>query len=175
MDYHNKKKFAKKKAKQLKLLRSLVIISGGQTGADQGGLRAAGRLNLNTGGYAPKGWMTEDGPAEWLNGFGLMVSNDFSYRERTKQNVKGSDLTLLFGNVKSPGSKLTAKYAKQLGVSLLVNPTVKELSKYLQKNKLRVINVAGSRESVSPGIKDRVTDLVYESIRDAWRAMGNPW
>ena len=38
------------------------IISGGQTGADYGALLAAHALGLETGGWAPKGWRTEDGP-----------------------------------------------------------------------------------------------------------------
>lgn len=38
------------------------IISGGQTGADQGGLDAGKALGLKTGGLMPKGWRTEAGP-----------------------------------------------------------------------------------------------------------------
>ena len=38
------------------------IISGFQTGADIGGILAAKRLGLETGGTMPKGFRTEDGP-----------------------------------------------------------------------------------------------------------------
>jgi Circularly permutated YpsA SLOG family len=34
------------------------IISGGQTGADQAGLRTAKRLGIETGGWMPQGWRT---------------------------------------------------------------------------------------------------------------------
>jgi hypothetical protein len=37
------------------------IISGGQTGSDQGGLEAGQKLGLETGGWIPKGWLTEIG------------------------------------------------------------------------------------------------------------------
>jgi hypothetical protein len=47
------------------------VISGGQTGADQGGLRAARACGIPTSGWAPKGWMTEAGPAPWLADWGL--------------------------------------------------------------------------------------------------------
>ncbi|HME98544.1 MAG TPA: putative molybdenum carrier protein, partial [Terriglobia bacterium] len=48
------------------------IISGGQTGADMGGLLAARELGIETGGMAPKGWLTENGPEEvLLRSFGL--------------------------------------------------------------------------------------------------------
>ena len=42
------------------------IISGGQTGADQGGLLAARKSGIQTGGWCPLGWRTELGPAPWL-------------------------------------------------------------------------------------------------------------
>ena len=38
----------------------LKIVSGGQTGADRGGLLAAMDLGLDWGGWAPKGWRSED-------------------------------------------------------------------------------------------------------------------
>jgi hypothetical protein len=48
------------------------VISGGQTGADQGGLRAAQACGIPTGGWAPRGWLTEAGPAPWLADWGLV-------------------------------------------------------------------------------------------------------
>jgi integrase len=38
------------------------VVTGGQAGADQGGLRAARAAGIATGGFAPKGWATEAGP-----------------------------------------------------------------------------------------------------------------
>lgn len=38
------------------------ITSGGQTGADQGGLRAGKALGLHTGSWMPRGFITLDGP-----------------------------------------------------------------------------------------------------------------
>lgn len=39
-----------------------MIVSGGQTGADQAGLDAAINLGIPYGGWIPKGRLTEDGP-----------------------------------------------------------------------------------------------------------------
>src|SRR4051794_20445226 len=39
------------------------VISGGQTGAAQAGLHAARRGGLPTGGWAPRGWLVENGTA----------------------------------------------------------------------------------------------------------------
>ncbi len=44
------------------------VISGGQTGADQAALRAARAAGIPTGGWAPLGWKTEEGPAPRLAG-----------------------------------------------------------------------------------------------------------
>src|SRR5262245_18082685 len=91
------------------------IISGGQTGADQGGLRAARRLDIPTGGWAPKGWLTEDGPAEeLLRSFGLREYSKSGHSARTKANVLEADATVIFGK-DSSGSQLTARECERTG------------------------------------------------------------
>ena len=42
----------------------LKIVSGAQTGVDQGGLLAAIDLGLEWGGWVPKGWRTENGTGD---------------------------------------------------------------------------------------------------------------
>lgn len=59
------------------------IISGGQTGADRGGLEAARTLGIPTGGTAPRGYLTETGPDESLREFGLTESKSSAYVVRT--------------------------------------------------------------------------------------------
>ena len=50
----------------------MKIISGGQTGADLGGLEGARDAGIETGGWAPAGYRTEIGDQEeLLKGFGL--------------------------------------------------------------------------------------------------------
>src|SRR5262249_29141313 len=70
------------------------IISGGQTGVDQGALCAARKAGFPTGGWAPKGWLTERGPAPWLAELGLLQHASPSYPLRTRANVAASDATL---------------------------------------------------------------------------------
>src|SRR5215468_8575886 len=90
------------------------IISGGQTGADQGGLLAARELGIPTGGTAPRGWQTETGPQEsLLKSFGLVGSRVPGYAARTRQNVLDADGTLLIGPCLSGGSALTATVARE--------------------------------------------------------------
>src|SRR4051812_38794183 len=57
-----------------------IVISGGQTGADIGALRAAKALGIATGGYAPLGWRTETGERPSLGiDYGLVESDSADY------------------------------------------------------------------------------------------------
>ena len=49
------------------VLQNVTIVSGGQTGVDRGALEAAVALGLEFGGWAPHGWIAEDGtiPAQY--------------------------------------------------------------------------------------------------------------
>ena len=76
---------------------SFKIVSGGQTGADQAGLLAARAAGIETGGWAPEGWDTEDGPAPWLEDFGLTECTVAGYPARTEANARDSDGTAWFG------------------------------------------------------------------------------
>src|SRR3546814_6084127 len=92
-----------------------LVISGGQTGADQGGLLGARDAGVRTGGTVPKGWRTEDGAASWLAEFGLVEGQGKSYSARTRANAAAADGTVLFGNHLSTGSALTERYCKDFG------------------------------------------------------------
>lgn len=91
------------------------VVSGGQTGADQAGLRAARSVGIPTGGWAPAGWMTEDGPAPRLAGFGLVELAEGGYPERTRANARDSTATVWFGNPDSTGGRTTLRACYRLG------------------------------------------------------------
>lgn len=158
----------------LKVPTLFCIVSGGQTGADQGGLFAAEVLELQTGGYAPKGWRTEAGPAEWLQTFDLIESDSEDYRRRTRANVAGSDATAIFGH-RSPGSNLTEEQCRLLGKPCLwVNiedgklPSDKSpmhVRLWLIRHKVGVLNVAGNRESKNPGIKELTKQFLIKVLK----------
>jgi len=58
-----------------------LIVSGGQTGADIAGLRAARALDIPTTGFMPKGWTTERGPKpEYAQKFGLLEWTSLTIR-----------------------------------------------------------------------------------------------
>ena len=151
-----------------------MVISGGQTGADQGGLLGTHDSGLRTGGTAPKGWRTEAGAAPWLANFGLVESDSISYSARTRANVEAADGTVLFGDPKSKGSKLTEQYCNDCGKPLLHIPysgehsdidyTAHTLANWLQQNRIDVLNVAGNRESGNLGIGDYVRHVISRTL-----------
>lgn len=84
------------------------IISGGQTGADLAGLWIAKIFAIPTGGHAPKHFFTQNGSQPNLETLFGLVEHSHGYRERTIENVKNSDVTLVFSkHLKSPGTVLT--------------------------------------------------------------------
>jgi hypothetical protein len=149
------------------------IISGGQTGADQGGLEAAERLKIATGGTMPKGFRTEVGPMPELAArFGLEALVSAEYPPRTRYNIVGSDGTIIFGSVEEPGSGLTKKMCKESHKPFLVIEEFDErdaemIVKFIGKYGIQVLNIAGNRESGRPGIQKRVRDFLVEALKDA--------
>lgn len=148
------------------------IISGGQTGADLGGLKAAKKLGIKTGGLAPKGYKTEIGNNPELSTvFGLAAAPTDDYNYRTAANVRGSHATVVFAtNAKSPGTKLTIKTCEASGKPfILINPFASDASVllttflagvYARYDRSLILNVAGNRESKSPGIESCVENLL---------------
>lgn len=87
-----------------------MIISGGQTGADRAALDAARQLGLETGGWAPRDYLTMNGPDPSLERYGLKQMPSPSYEERSKRNVDMSTGTVAFRRQHSPGTDNTIGY-----------------------------------------------------------------
>lgn len=131
----------------MKLVALERIISGGQTGIDQLRLEVARSLGILTGGVAPKGYVTEDGPNSLLRDrYGLTEHISSDYPPRTKANVQQSDGTVLFGKM-TGGTKLTVDACEKAGKLYITNPATDELRAWLIEHQIKVLNVAGSRGS----------------------------
>lgn len=142
------------------------IISGGQTGADQGGLFAGEAIGLETGGWVPKGCRTEVGPyPELVTRFGCREHESPDWGPRTEANIIDSDGTVIFGDVRSPGSRLTIRLCKQHRKPRLENPTIEEFVVWLASFRIGTLNVAGNRESKMPGIQQQVKEFLVQAIR----------
>lgn len=151
------------------------IISGGQTGVDQSGLRAARLSGLQTGGWIAKGWMTELGPAPDLGPlFNLKEWPERGYPARTKQNVKESDATILVVSNRKQikgGTGLTLKLIKDHAKPFLiidlsdlyVQEWPKTIVQWIRNLGIQILNVAGPRCSSDPEL-DKASEEILVKI-----------
>lgn len=148
--------------------RDLRVISGGQTGADQGGLEGARLANIETGGWAPKGYKTESGPNYALRDtYGLLEHPSDDYADRTWANVQMADITLWFGNSGSRGYLCTWKACRNMGKDLLENYTERMLGIYLREHtNVAVVNVAGNRASHNSLVFAITRDTIRRTLTD---------
>ncbi len=144
------------------------IISGGQTGADIGGLVGARRAGIQTGGCAPRDYKTEKGcQKQALKSFGLYEHDSSEYAPRTYENVIESDATIIISTIaSSTGTKLTVKACLKTDTDyIIINPydndAVDKLKVFLNSIKPIILNVAGNRESVSEGITSSTAKLIH--------------
>jgi hypothetical protein len=146
-------------------MRPLKIISGGQTGADQGALVAAHQLGIETGGWMPHGALTENGPAPALLGlYKLREHRSMGYPPRTRANVRDSDGTIWIGTVGSPGYRCTSTACVDYDKPFKVITCYSELREFTRVHNIRVLNVAGNRASRNPGIHARTARIIKEAF-----------
>jgi Circularly permutated YpsA SLOG family len=145
------------------------IISGGQTGADRGGLDAAIELGIPHGGWCPKGRKAEDGviPAKYR----LKEHVSPEYPPRTALNIYDADATLIFKRGEmGRGSRLTFSLAQSQKRSCLIVDIVESLADqedlwvWLGSERPKILNVAGTRESHAPGMQESVRRILVEAL-----------
>jgi hypothetical protein len=146
------------------------IVSGGQTGVDRAALDVALSLGIEHGGWCPRGRLAEDGtiPARYL----LTETASSDYAERTEKNVLDSDGTLiLYRGRLSGGTSLTRSLAQWyrkpcITFDLEKRVNVGRAQRWLDENKIRVLNVAGPRESSAPGIHTAAREFLKRLFGD---------
>jgi hypothetical protein len=161
------------------------IVSGGQTGADRGGLDAALYCDVPHGGWCPRGRKALDGRIPDKYQLQEMPSAD--YLKRTEQNVVDSDASLIFTLGQPTGGSLrTMEFAHahrkpwlhldvdtwdrrkivQQIVDWLDGRGEYDYDEYQARPPENcVLNVAGSRESKADGIQLLVTTIMVDVLR----------
>ena len=152
-----------------------AICSGGQSGADRGALDAARVQGVGIEGWCPAGGWAEDHPeppgllAEYPE---LVETPSVDPAQRTEWNVRDSDVTLILappstnGVAASPGTELTLELAgKYQKPSLVIGEgSADEITTVLDwlagQGRGLTLNVAGPRESESPGVYQLAFDVV---------------
>jgi hypothetical protein len=132
------------------------VVSGGQAGVDRAALEVALALGVPCGGWCPKGRRAEDGPIDPR--YPLTETPWSGYPQRTRWNVRDSDGTLvLTSGPPDRGTALTIEAAARIGKPCLVldltqSPDPVAVREWTEAHSIRTLNVAGPRESASPGI-----------------------
>ena len=141
----------------------MKIISGGQTGVDQGALDFALRHGWPCGGWCPPGRRCETGRIPGRYPVVEVEAGD--YNERTRRNIQDADATLVITQqgFMEEGTALTLSWCEDYGrpsfhVDIshpgMIRPEdLGDLAGWLKCHPIEVLNVAGNRESNSPGIQ----------------------
>jgi hypothetical protein len=148
----------------------LEVVSGGQTGVDRAALDVALRLGIPCGGWCPRGRRAEDGPIP--DRYPLRETPGARYPERTEWNVRDSDGTLvLHAGPPRGGTALTLRILLRhrkpvLQVDLDAPHDPAELRAWIGRRGIRVLNVAGPRESESPGVGARAARFLEAALQE---------
>lgn len=162
-----------------------TIISGGQTGADRAAQRFALEHGYALGGWAPKGFVDENGRIPEEYAAHMREFPKPGYPARTRANVELADATLIIVPNYGPllgGSKLTETCASNarkphlpvcLGVcwhpdhpafAACVAEAARTVRVWLDARSWPVLNVAGPRESSTPGIERAVYAVLAAAL-----------
>jgi hypothetical protein len=99
------------------------------------------------------------------------------YPARTRQNVETSDGTLLIGQSGTGGSKLTYQIATEIKKPIFLaacsrppeiqhDPQrIEEFRYWLDRYQIGILNVAGNRESETPGIAEFTRTFLLNALR----------
>jgi putative molybdenum carrier protein len=132
----------------------LKIISGGQTGVDRAVLDVALKHGIDCGGWCPAGRRDETGviPAHYP----VKELEQGGFAERTLQNVKGADGTvIMYFDKLSGGTEQTVRFCVELkrphqlinSAEISVQRAAKLIAEFVSKQKIATLNVAGPRQS----------------------------
>jgi hypothetical protein len=138
------------------------ICSGGQSGVDRAALDIARFLGVPIGGWCPKnGWAEDfpDSPGLTSEYPELKETKSERIEQRTVFNVRDSDATLILRDKSiSKGTDLTQRACKAFGKPYLIVDVndVNTIAMWFSSFSIfLILNIAGPRESESPGIYER--------------------
>lgn len=148
------------------------IMSGGQTGVDRAALDAALAQGIACGGWCPRGRKAEDGPIP--PEYPVLETRSTSYAVRTRWNVRDSDATLILTRgTPSGGTALTVSLARRMQRPVLIQQLgrtsphrLHHVRDWLQLHHVRRLNIAGPRESSSPGIYELARTFLDALLTD---------
>lgn len=145
-------------------MKNKTFYSGGQSGVDRAVLLFCKEFNLKYTGYCPKGRLAEDGKIPFY--FNLKETNTNDVKERTRQNIENSELTIfLFDkNGIDSGTQYAINYCKSINKKFIViNIDLEENFDFKRLNE-NIINIVGARESNAKGIETKTYNFLKKSL-----------
>jgi hypothetical protein len=153
------------------IFQNITINSGGQAGVDRAALDFALENNIKCGGWCPFGRLAEDGiiPQKYP----LKETQTADYKERTRKNIEDSDGTIIiYERIMDKGTLFTLDVVRSMRkpnftVQIDSDQTFvkEEFNSWLNQNEIRVLNVAGPRESSIPGIYKQTLVFFKELLK----------
>ena len=151
-------------------------MSGGQTGVDRAALDIAREFRIAAAGWCPQGRRAEDGRLQEC--YPLKETPTAEYAQRTEWNIRDSDGTLVLTRGRpSDGTAFTIEVAKRLGKPCLVldvteNLDASQVGAWARTHQVRVLNVAGPRESKCPGIYQQASTFLRQVLVSPQNSQG---
>jgi hypothetical protein len=133
------------------------IISGGQTGVDRAALDVALKHGIECGGWCPAGRLDEFGRIP--DQYPVQELEVGSFLERTLQNVKDSDGTVIIYAAKlAGGTDQTVRFCLELqrpyqlidASEISAEDGAKLICDFVRKHKIDILDVAGPRQTEWP-------------------------
>jgi hypothetical protein len=133
---------------------NVKIISGGQTGVDRAALDIALKRGVDCGGWCPSGRLDEVGRIP--DRYPVRELEHGGFTERTRQNVKDSDGTVMIYLSKlSGGTGQTVRFAEEQqrpyqlidASKISIEDAAGLIAEFVRKHRIHILNVAGPRQS----------------------------
>jgi len=149
----------------------ITIISGGQSGVDRAALDFALSNKLSCRGWCPKGRWAEDGVIS--ERYPLQETDSANPKIRTEKNIQQSDGTMvLHGGEMDEGAAFTIEFCiindkPVLEIDLSEQFDLARAERWLIEHNIRILNIAGPRESNAPGIYSvtrKFLRLLFEAL-----------
>jgi hypothetical protein len=151
----------------------LKIISGGQTGVDRAALDVALKHGIECGGWCPSGRLDEFGRIP--DQYPVREVQVGSFTERTLQNVKDSDGTVVvYTGTLGGGTQQTVLFCVELkrphqlidAAQLSPEDGANFIADFVRNNNIAILNVAGPRQSDWPKGYDYASRTLESFLTD---------